>query len=88
MAGLLTWQVRAIIRSDVPRLRAIQAVTTGITRLLVLYASMYSVIAYNQPDSFTEPLSRAGPIASISPPPSSPRSGSATSRHGPSSPGS
>lgn len=57
-AGMVTWQVRAITRSDFPRVRAIQAVSTGITLLLVLYASVYSTIAYNRPDSFTEPLSR------------------------------
>jgi voltage-gated potassium channel len=57
-AGLTVWQVRAIIRSDVPLVRAMQALATGVTLLLVLYASLYSTIAYNQPDSFTQPLSR------------------------------
>ena len=57
-AGLIVWQVRAIIHSDVPVLRAMQALATGVTLLLVLYASLYSAIAYNQPDSFTQTLSR------------------------------
>jgi hypothetical protein len=57
-AGVITWQVRAITRSDLPRLRAIQAVSTGFPLLMALYASTYSVIAYNEPDSFTEALSR------------------------------
>jgi hypothetical protein len=57
-AGLTAWQVRAIIRSDVPVLRAMQALATGVTLLLILYSSLYSAIAYNQPDSFTQTLSR------------------------------
>jgi voltage-gated potassium channel len=56
--GVAIWQVRAIVLSEVPRLRAIQAITTGVTLLLVLYASVYSVIAFNRPDSFSETLSR------------------------------
>jgi voltage-gated potassium channel len=57
-AGVIGWQVRAIIRSDFPRLQAIQAVSTGLPLLLLLYASTYIVIAHNQPDSFSEALSR------------------------------
>ena len=57
-AGLTVWQVRAVIQSDVPVLRAMQALATGVTLLLVLYSSLYSAIAYNQPDSFTQTLSR------------------------------
>jgi hypothetical protein len=57
-AGLTFWQVRAIIQSDVPVLRAMQALASGVTLLLVLYSSLYSVIAYNQTDSFTQTLSR------------------------------
>ena len=56
--GLTAWQVRAVIRSDAPVLRAMQALASGVTLLLVLYSSLYSVIAYNQPDSFTQTLSR------------------------------
>jgi voltage-gated potassium channel len=57
-AGVIGWQVRAITRSDFPRLQAIQAVSTGLPLLLLLYASTYIVIAHNQPDSFSEALSR------------------------------
>jgi hypothetical protein len=35
-----------------------QALASGVTLLLVLYSSLYSVIAYNQTDSFTQTLSR------------------------------
>jgi voltage-gated potassium channel len=57
-AGLTVWQVRAIIRSDFPAVRAMQALATSVTLVLVLYSSLYSTIAYNQPDSFTQTLSR------------------------------
>jgi hypothetical protein len=57
-AAVITWQMRAIARSDMPRLRAIQAFATGFPMLLVLYAATYIVIAHNQPDSFSEELSR------------------------------
>jgi hypothetical protein len=56
--AVIAWQVRAILDSDAPRLRAIQAVAVGLPLLLLLFASTYIVIARNMPDSFTEALSR------------------------------
>ncbi len=58
VAAVMAWQVRAIATSDVPRLRAIQAVAVGLPLLLLLFASTYVVIAANQQDSFTESLDR------------------------------
>jgi nitrate reductase gamma subunit len=57
-AGVIAWQVRAILASDVPRLRAIQAVAIGLAVLLVLFASTYLRASREDADSFTEPLSR------------------------------
>ena len=57
-AAMIAWQVRAIINSDLPRLRAIQAVAVGLPLLLLIFASTYIVIARNQSDAFTEALSR------------------------------
>ncbi|GEL19795.1 metal transporter [Pseudonocardia asaccharolytica DSM 44247 = NBRC 16224] len=54
----IAWQVRAILGSNVPRLRAIQAFAVGLTLLLLLFASTYIVIAHSASDSFSEPLSR------------------------------
>ena len=56
--GVITWQMRAITRAHLPRLRAIQAFATGFPLLLVLYAATYILIGTNQPDSFSEELSR------------------------------
>ncbi|MGH3794345.1 MAG: potassium channel family protein [Pseudonocardiaceae bacterium] len=57
-AAVITWQIRAIARSAVPRLRAIQALAAGLPLLLLIFASTYLVLADNQATSFTEPLSR------------------------------
>ncbi|MCW0213334.1 MAG: ion channel [Pseudonocardia sp.] len=57
-AGVVVWQVRSIGRSEFPRVRAIQAISTGLTLLMVLYAGTYCVISFNQPDGFSEALSR------------------------------
>jgi hypothetical protein len=57
-AGVIIWQIQAITRSHVPRLRAIQAFATGFPMLLVLYAATYILIGNNRPDSFSEELSR------------------------------
>jgi hypothetical protein len=50
------WQIRAILASSTPRLRAINAVGVGLPLLLLIFASTYLVIARNVPDGFTEPL--------------------------------
>jgi voltage-gated potassium channel len=57
-AAVIAWQARAIVASDVPRLRAIQAVATGVPLLLLLFASTYLRISRAAPDSFTEALGR------------------------------
>ena len=48
------WQVRAIVSSDAPRLHTVRAVVIGVSTLLVVFASTYSVISNSRPDSFTE----------------------------------
>ncbi len=65
VTGLIAWDVRAIARSHLPGLRAAQAVATGLTLLIVLYASTYTVIAADRPDS--SPRSSAGPMRCTSP---------------------
>lgn len=61
-AAIIAWQVRAILASDVPRLRAIQAVAIGLPILLLLFASTYLRISRDAPDSFTEALGRTGAL--------------------------
>jgi voltage-gated potassium channel len=58
LVGVLTWQVRAIVDSQTPRLRAIELVAIGLPALLLSYASIYVLIAGNQVGSFSENLGR------------------------------
>ncbi len=55
---LITWQVRAILRSQHPTLRAIEALAVAIPVFLLLFASTYILIADNEPAAFTEPLGK------------------------------
>jgi len=55
---LLTWQIRSIIRSDYPRLRAIETVSFTVPVFLLLFAVTYFLIARNSTSSFGESLSR------------------------------
>jgi voltage-gated potassium channel len=61
-AAVIAWQVRAILASDVPRLRAIQAVAVGLPMLLLLFALIYLRISLASPDSFSEALGRTGAL--------------------------
>ena len=57
-AVIIGYETRAIIASDVPHLRMIQAVATGLPTLLLVFAAIYVLIARNDPGSFSEMLSR------------------------------
>ncbi|MCE0766742.1 potassium channel family protein [Pseudonocardia kujensis] len=54
LAGAVVWQTRAIIRSDVPRLRAAETATIGLPALLLLYSSIYTVMSTAAPAAFTQ----------------------------------
>ena len=56
--GLVAFQVRAIIASPFPGLRAIEALATSVPLFLALFASSYFVMARLSPGSFTAPLTR------------------------------
>jgi len=58
LVGVLTWQVRAIVHSRTPRLRAIEVLAVGLPALLLSYAWIYVLISGNQAGSFTENLGR------------------------------
>ena len=57
-AAVMAFQLRGILRSQEPRLRAIRALGAGVPLLLVIFASAYCIIAAHQPGAFSEPLSR------------------------------
>jgi hypothetical protein len=58
LALAVVWQTRAIIRSDVPRLRAAETAMIGLPALLLLYSSVYTVMSTAAPASFTQHLNR------------------------------
>lgn len=64
LSGLLAvilvfvWEVRTIIRSPHPRLKAVEALAATLVLFLVLFASAYYLLDRSAPGSFTEPLSR------------------------------
>jgi hypothetical protein len=58
LSAAVGWQARAIAMSDMPRLRAVETAAVGLTALLILYASVYTVMSNDQPGNFSEVLGR------------------------------
>ena len=54
----LAYQVRSIVVADAPRVRAMETLAIGLPFLLLLYASVYTILAVNEPASFTQVLDR------------------------------
>jgi len=53
------WQVRAIIRSTYPGIRGIQALAVITPLFLLLFAATYFIMSRDDPETFTERLSRS-----------------------------
>ncbi len=60
--GVVAWQVRAIMGSRYPRLRAAEALATAVPLLLVVFSSVYILLAEAQPHSFNTSLDKVGAI--------------------------
>jgi len=58
LALALVFEVRSILSSAKPMLRAIRTLMVGLPVFLVVFASMYGTIDAHQADAFSEPLSR------------------------------
>ncbi len=58
LAAVIAWQVRSIVRSDSPALRAIEALAATTPMYLLLFASAYFLMERDAGASFTEPLTR------------------------------
>jgi voltage-gated potassium channel len=56
--GLVAFQVRSIVRSPFPGLRAIEALATSAPLFLLLFAATYDVMAALSASSFNQPLTR------------------------------
>ncbi len=55
---LLTWQIRSIMHSDAPRLRALEVLATAAPLFLLMFAASYYLLEHHDAESFSEPLSR------------------------------
>lgn len=55
---LVVWQVRSIIRSPYPRLRAVEAVATTLPLFLVLSSATHFLIDAGRPGSYSQPMTR------------------------------
>lgn len=62
LAAVVAVQLRSILRSRQPRLRAIRALGLVLPLLLVIFASAYCTIAAQEPGAFSEPLGRTDGI--------------------------
>lgn len=58
VVGVFWWEVRAIVTSPYPRLKAVEALGTTLTLFLVLFAGAYFLVEHTTPGSFSEPLSK------------------------------
>lgn len=59
LAGMIAWQVRAIVRSDYPGIRAVQSLAATTPLFLLLFASTYYILSLDDATTFTEPLTRS-----------------------------
>jgi voltage-gated potassium channel len=57
-AVVITWQIRAILESSYPALRAVEALASAIPLFLLLFALVYLKMADLQVQAFSEPLNR------------------------------
>jgi voltage-gated potassium channel len=58
IALLAAWQVRSVLRSPLPTLRALETLAFTVPVFLVLFASVYVLLDAGRPGQFNEPLSR------------------------------
>jgi voltage-gated potassium channel len=58
LTGIVAWQVRAIIGSEYPRVRMIQALFVAVPFYVLTFAAAYFVLAGSGDTNFAEPLSR------------------------------
>ena len=59
LVAMIAWQVRAIVRSKYPAIRATQALTATAALFLLLFASIYYTVSLGEAGTFSEELSRS-----------------------------
>ncbi|MFJ4203383.1 potassium channel family protein [Streptomyces sviceus] len=58
LTALFVWQVRTIVRSPHPELRAVESLAAALPLFVLLFATSYFLLERATPGSFTEPLTR------------------------------
>ena len=58
IAGVLAWQIRAVLRSPLPGAQAVAAIAMAVPSFLVLFATSYYVMGDADPKSFSEQLTK------------------------------
>ncbi len=58
LTAVLVHQVRRIIASPMPQLRAVESLATTVPLFIVLFSLIYVVMSQNDPASFSEPVTR------------------------------
>jgi voltage-gated potassium channel len=53
------WEIHSIVRSTFPGLRGVQALATLVPFFLLLFASTYFMLSFQEPTTFSEPLTRS-----------------------------
>jgi hypothetical protein len=59
---VVAWQVRAIIGAEHPGIRASYALASSTPMFLLLFSAAYVILSLNDPEAFSEPLSRSDSI--------------------------
>jgi voltage-gated potassium channel len=62
LIGLITFQVRTIIASPYPGLRALEALATSIPLFLLLFASTYVVLGATSASNFSQPMTHTNAL--------------------------
>jgi voltage-gated potassium channel len=62
LMGVIGWQVRAIIRSTYPAIRAVQALAVSTPLFLLFFAATYFMLSSDDPSRFSERLSRSDAV--------------------------
>lgn len=58
IAALIAWQIRGILRSPHPAVRAVGALAVSVPLFLVLFSTIYYLMERAAPGSWSEPLTR------------------------------
>jgi voltage-gated potassium channel len=59
-ATVIAWEIRRILRADLPQLRAAEAVAVSVAVFLCVYATTYVTLSDLGPENFTQQLNRTG----------------------------